>query len=89
MARVTGGGIMERLVRANPSGIAEFPGTMVAAGEELFLGIVHAFLTVVLLTATGIILFNPVLFQNTALVAVVGGIALIDLLVSRHMNQGR
>lgn len=75
---------MRRFVRTTTPGIAEIPETMVSAGEELFLGIVHTFLTVILLTATGIMVFNPILFENTGLVAVIGGIALVDLLVSHR-----
>jgi len=78
---------MEGFEGARPPVIAEFPGTVVSAGEELFLGMVHAFLTVFLLTSTGIILLNPVLFHNTQLVAVVGGVALLDLLISHRTRR--
>lgn len=78
---------MERMTEAHLPEIAEFPHAVVRAGEELFLGVVHAFLTVVLLTCTGVILLNPVLFKNTVFVAVVAGIAIIDLLIS-HKTGG-
>ncbi|MCD6414610.1 MAG: hypothetical protein J7L23_03200 [Candidatus Diapherotrites archaeon] len=75
---------MEKAIGAHLTGINEFPDALVKAGEEAFLDVVHAFLTTVLLTCTGVILFNPVLFRNTAFVAVVAGIAIIDLLISHR-----
>ncbi|MCD4740324.1 hypothetical protein K8R43_03980 [archaeon] len=77
---------MEKYVKVHSPGIAGFPRAMVAAGEDLVLGVVHVFLTIVLLTAICMIAFNPILFQNIQLILVIGGIAVIDLWISHQMK---
>jgi hypothetical protein len=69
-------------VEARPKYIAEIPSTVVTAGETLVLDAIHGALTVVLLTSVSIIVFNPVLFQNTTMIAGLAGVALLDIIVS-------